>query len=459
MKFKPLFALMLLACSAQAQEKRGTVSDSAAFRRIASEVLVNGTCYDNLRVLCKQIGHRLSGSKQAEQAVSWGEKTLREAGADRVWLMPVDVPNWVRGKESLALQFAGRKEYQSIPVLSIGNTVGTDGKTLEREIIMIEDLDELKALSKDKVKGRIIFFNHAFPPEIINTFEGYGVAGPYRWIAPNFGSAWGADGVIIRSVSTGKDDFPHTGSMRYADTVRQIPAVAIGNYSADLLAAECKKGTVKAKLISNCKMMGTKPSYNVIGEIIGTDFPDQIVVAGGHLDSWDVGEGAHDDGAGIVQSIEIIRTMKALGIRPKRTLRVVLFMNEENGVKGGYAYADSAKAKGERHIFALESDAGGFSPRGIGLDMKPEKKAYVRSYASLFRPYGVYDFDQEEGGVDISLLSRQGVPTAGLLPDPQRYFDFHHTANDVFENVNHRELKLGAAVMTQLIYLVTEYGF
>jgi Zn-dependent M28 family amino/carboxypeptidase len=205
-------------------------------------------------------------------------------------------------------------------------------------------------------------------------------------------------------------------------------------------------------------MEGTKLSYNVIGELKGTAFPEEIVVVGGHLDSWDVGEGAHDDGAGCVQAIEVIRTLHKLGMKPKRTIRAVLFMNEENGLKGGLAYNDSALAKNEQHILALESDAGGFSPRGIGLAMDAGKQKHIRSYRHLFLPYGVYDFEQNEGGADISPMQRRGVPGSGLIPDPQRYFDLHHTPADVFEAVNHRELKLGAVVMTQFIYLISETG-
>ncbi len=236
-----------------------------------------------------------------------------------------------------------------------------------------------------------------------------------------------------------------------------MPAVAIGNFSADKLAAACAQNKIKAQLISNCGMKGTKRSYNVIGELKGSERPYRFIVVGGHLDSWDVGEGAHDDGAGCVQSIEVLRSFKALGIKPKHTLRVVLFMNEENGVKGGLAYADSAAANKEEHIFAMESDAGGFVPRGIGLEMGDALKQKIRSWSPLFMPYGVYDFSQEEGGVDIGPLKKLNVPLAGLLPDPQRYFDLHHSKNDVFETVSHRELKLGAWTMAALIYLTDQH--
>lgn len=431
--------------------------DSVMVRKISDEIMLRGTCYENLRVLCKTVGHRLSGSSAAAQAVTWGEAAMKQAGADRVWLQPVKVPHWVRGKENLRLKF-GSAQAVEVPVLSIGNTVGTDGKLLEAEIVMVNNIEEFNKLSKDQVKNKIVYFNYRFRQDLLETFEGYGDAGKYRWTAPNMASAKGAAGVIIRSVSTGEDDYPHTGSMRYADSVKKIPAVAIGNESADMLEKEYVAGQTKAMLSSECKMLEDVLSYNVIGEIKGSEHPEEIIVVGGHLDSWDVGEGAHDDGAGCVQSIEVIRALKASGIKPKRTIRAVLFMNEENGLKGGIAYADSAKAKKEKHILAIETDAGGFSPRGFGLNMEVGKKKQIQRFRDIFLPYGVYDFEGDEGGADISPLSKDGVPTSGLRPDSQRYFDYHHTAADVFEAVNHRELKLGAVSLSALVYLVSEYG-
>ncbi|WP_276134621.1 M28 family peptidase [Polluticoccus soli] len=449
----------LLLCSLLSISATGSfANDSLTLKTMSDEIMLRGACYNNLRVLCKQIGHRLSGTPAAAKAVEWGQNALTVAGADKVWLQPVDVPYWIRGKESLKFQFGKDKKIVEVPVLSIGNTVGTDGKILSAPLIMVNSIDEFNALPAEKVKGSIVFFNYRFRQDIINTFDGYGDCGKYRWTAPNMAAAKGAVGTIIRSVSTGLDDAPHTGSMRYADTVKPIPAMAIGNTSADMLEKKMKEGNATAFMQSECRMEGTVRSYNVIGEITGSEYPESIVLVGGHLDSWDVGEGAHDDGAGCVQSIEVIRALKALGIRPKRTVRAVLFMNEENGLKGGLAYGDSAKARNERHILAIETDAGGFSPRGISLDMGESEREQIKAYRNLFLPYGVYDFTQEHGGADISPLRKQGVPAAGLVPDPQRYFDLHHTPNDVFEAVNHRELKLGAVTLTALVYLVSEHG-
>ncbi len=431
--------------------------DSVMMRRIADTVLLHSPCYSNLRVLCKTIGHRISGSPEAARAVVWGEQMMKATGADKVWLQPVDVPYWVRGKEKLRLKY-GNEQYHDVTMLSLGNSTGTDGKVVEAPLILVHNLEEFNALPAEEVKGKIVFFNYRFRQDLISTFEAYGDAVKYRGSGAIWASKKGAVGVIIRSMSTGVDDVPHTGSIR-KDTLTKIPAVAIGNLSADKLEQEYAKGKVMASIQNEAHMMPNPVrSYNVIGEIKGSEHPEQIIIVGGHLDSWDVGEGANDDGSGVVQSMEVIRAFKALGIRPKHTIRAVLFMNEENGLKGGLAYADSAKANHEQHILAIETDAGGFSPRGLGLEMPEAKKEKIRAFAPLFLPYGVYDFYKEEGGSDISPLAKQDVPIMGLLPDPQRYFDLHHTNNDVFENVNHRELKLGASTLAQIIYLVDEHG-
>lgn len=451
MKLQLVAAAILSTTTLQAQQ-----TDSILLRKLSNEIMLHSTCYENLRDLTKNIGHRLSGSESANKAVHWAVQKLKDAGADTVYLQPVEVPHWVRGKEYLKVQWAG-DIYQEIEMLSLGNTEGTSGKELVKPIICVSDLAEFEQLDPALVKDKIVFFNYKFRQDIINTFEGYGDAVIYRWVAVNKAAKKGAAAVIIRSVSTAPDAVAHTGASRYDNDVPHIPAVAIGNTSADRLAEACKQRSVLGALYSECRMIGTAPSFNVIGELKGSDRADEYIVAGGHLDSWDVGEGAHDDGAGCVQAIELIRSFKALAIKPRRTIRAVMYMNEENGVRGGHAYADSALARREQHVFAMESDAGGFVPRGVGLDMPSAHKSLVQSWASLFLPYGVYDFDQEEGGVDIGPLKKQQVPLAGLLPDPQRYFDLHHSRSDVFETVNHRELKLGAWVMAAMVVMADKY--
>ncbi len=456
MKLKLLVLFTALPCVSLFAQK----DDSAMFRKISDEIMLHGQCYDNLRILCKQVGNRLSGTAGAEKAVVWGEKAMKETGADLVRLQACDVPYWYRGKESLALQYDKKGTFRKTTALSLGNSHGTDGKVLDAEVVMVHNFDEFRALPNDAVKGKIIFFNYRFRQDFTFTFNGYGDGVKYRWASPSIAASRGAVGVLIRSMSTGADDFPHTGGMHYNDSFAMIPEMALGNYTADTLERNCLKGIVRARMQSECYMKPSKVrSYNVIGEIKGSETPEKIITVGGHLDSWDVGEGAHDDGAGCVQSMEIIRAFKALGIKPKCTIRAVLFMNEENGDKGGEAYADTARVRHENHVLAIESDAGGFSPRGIGMEMSEDKKEKIIKYKDLFLPYGVYDFSREEGGTDISPLKKElNVPLAGLLPDTQRYFDVHHTNNDVFETVNHRELKLGAVVMAQLIWLTDQYG-
>ena len=446
---------MLLCLSLGAQQ-----SDSIMFRHISDEILLHAQSYENLRQLCKNIGHRISGSKEAAAAVVWGQHAMEETGADKVWLQPCDVPYWYRGQESLMLKYGKNGKFKKVPALSLGNSQGTNGKPLDAEIVMVHSFDEFRALPESSVKGKIIFFDYRFRQDMVFTFQGYGDAVKYRWASPSIAASRGAVGVLIRSMSTGEDDFPHTGGMHYNDSFAKIPEMALGNKTSDTLEAFCRDGHATARMQSECYM---KPdmvrSYNVIGEIRGSETPEKIITVGGHLDSWDVGEGANDDGSGCVQSMEVLRAFKALGIRPKCTIRAVLFMNEENGDKGGEAYADSAKSKHEDHVLAIETDAGGFSPRGIGLEMPDNKKAAIMKYEDLFLPYGVYDFTREEGGTDIGPLKKQlSTPLAGLLPDSQRYFDIHHTDNDIFENVNHRELKLGSVVLAQLIWLVDQYG-
>lgn len=423
---------------------------------IAAHILLNGKCYEDLRVLTKTIGHRLSGTPEFDKAIAWGEKTLREAGADRVLLQPVWVPKWVRGKENLELELEGKGKFQNVKALSLGNAVGTGGKTISAPVVMVKTKEEFDALPASQVKDKIVFFNYAFRQDFPTTFQGYGDAIWLRGYAPVAAGSKGAKAIIIRSLSTGLEDVPHTGSLWYRDSVQKIPAFAIGNTTAEQLAAALGRGSVSAKMMSEAQMHDSVLTYNVIGELKGTE--EGYIVVGGHLDSWDVGEGAQDDGAGCVQAIEVIRAFKEMGIRPKHTIRAVLFANEENGARGGRAYADSARAKNEKHILAMESDAGGYAPRGIGLVMDEARKEKVRAWKPYFLPLGVYNFDVEDGGVDISFLGKDGVPLAGLIPDSQRYFDMHHSENDVFEIVDHRELKLGAATMAALVWLVDTYG-
>ena len=427
--------------------------DSLQFRNIADEILVNGTAYKNLYDLTKNIGHRLSGSAAYEKATNWAVLKLKEAGADKVWMEEVMVPVWERGKESLQIKDQSGK-WKSIRMLSLGNSEGTKGKDVEAEIIFAKSKEDFDKLSDAEIKGKIVFFNYAFNQKFITTGQAYGDAGKYRRNAASWAGKRGAKAVIIRSLSSALDDVPHTGMMKYdADDTFKIAAVAIGPKSADELEKALKSQKVFAKLNSNCAMKGEKRSHSVIGEITGK-IDNSVIAVGGHLDSWDVGEGAQDDGAGIVQSIEILRAFKKMGLKNNHTIRVICFANEENGVKGGNQYAENVKKNNEKHLFAIESDGGGFTPRGVALVMSAEKRAQIQSWKNLFLPYGVYNFEMQYAGTDVEPLHDLDVPVAELVPDSQRYFDIHHSDEDTFEKVNRRELLLGAVTMGQLLYMI-----
>ncbi|AZA83332.1 peptidase M28 [Chryseobacterium lactis] len=429
-----------------------TKEDSIQFKKISTEILNNGKGYNELRELTKNIGHRLSGSEAYEKSVKWAEQKLRDAGADKVWLQEVMIPVWERGKESLHIK-TSNGSWKSLKMLSLGNSEGTGGKDVSGEIIMVKSMEEYDKLPAEKVKDKIIFFNYPFNQSFIETFKGYSDAAKYRTTAASLTAKKGGKFAIIRSLSSAFDDVPHTGAMRYEDKVSKVPAVAVGSTTADELEALLKNQKITAKLNSNCGMKGEKLSHSVIGEITGKK-DQSVIVVGGHLDSWDVGEGAHDDGAGIVQSIEVLRTFRKLGIQNNHTIRVVCFANEENGVKGGIQYGKVAKEKNEKHLFAIESDAGGFAPRGIALDMDDVKRKEIQGWSKLFLPYGVYNFQEKFSGTDLYPLHDMGVPAAELMPDSQRYFDIHHTEEDTFDKVNRRELLLGATTLTHIIYMI-----
>lgn len=433
--------------------------DSIIIRKISNEVLANGTAYENLRYLCKKVGPRLSGSPQAQKAVDATFKMLKDAGADTVYLQACMVPHWVRGeKEQGYIQVANGTKYQ-LKLCALGNSEGTGKKGLTAPVIEVRNFQELDRLGAEVIKGKIVFFNFPMNPTHIKTFIAYGESGAYRTRGPARAAKYGAVGVLVRSLASNHDDFPHTGTTIYNDSFPKIPAVAISTNDAEWLSRQLmKKMVATAYIRTTSTMLPDAPSFNVVGEIRGTEMPDEIITVGGHLDSWDLAEGAQDDGAGCMQSIEVLRAFKATGLRPKRTIRAVMFMNEENGGRGAAKYLELAKEKKEKHIFALESDAGGFTPRGFGLDMSKEKRDKVEAWKNLFYPYGVYEISAGGGGADIGPLKQIGTALAGFSPDSQRYFDLHHAATDTFEAVSKRELHLGAVNMAALVYLVDKYG-
>ncbi|MEP6617121.1 MAG: M20/M25/M40 family metallo-hydrolase [Ginsengibacter sp.] len=434
------------------------VNDSVMVKKIVDETMTNGMAYKNLRILCKQVGARLSGSPQFLKAVSVTTRMMKDAGADTVFVQPCMVPHWVRGeKEKGYILMAGGKNYD-FHLCALGNSEGTGVRGISAPVIEIRSMQELDQAGSN-LKGKIVFFNFRMNPTYVTTFRAYGESGVSRTHGPSLAAKYGAIGAIVRSLSDNLNNNPHTGVTLYNDSFPKIPAVAISTNDAEYLSRELeKRASVVCYFRTTSKNLPDAGGFNVIGEIRGTEFADEIITVGGHLDSWDLAEGANDDGTGVVQSMEVLRTLKAAGIHPKRTVRAVLFANEENGGRGSKQYLAEAKRKNEKHIFALESDAGGFTPRGFSLEMQPEARNRIMSWKNLFYPSSVYDFTIGGSGSDIGPLKEIGASLAGLSPDTQRYFDIHHASTDVFENVSERELHLGAANMTALIYLVSEYG-
>ncbi|MRI02021.1 M20/M25/M40 family metallo-hydrolase [Kriegella sp. EG-1] len=436
-------------------------ADESQLRKIYDVSLTNAKGYDWLNHLSNQIGGRLSGSIQAQQAVDYTKAQLEKLGLDRVWLQPVMVPKWVRGTPEFAYFESTPGTSTNVPICALGGSVATQPGGLKANIIEVQGIEELKIIGREKIEGKIVFFNRPFDQKLISTFDAYAGCVDQRYMGAAEASKYGAVGIIVRSMSSRLDDLPHTGSMSYGDTPvkNRIPAAAISTKGADLLSTTLKLNSdTKFYFKQNCEQLEDVKSYNVIGEIKGSTHPNEIMVVGGHLDSWDLGDGSHDDGAGCVQSMEVLRLLKETGYKPKRTIRVVLFMNEENGLRGGNEYAKVAKSKGEHHVFALESDAGGFTPRGFSLDCSDANFEKVQSWKALFEPYLIHMFVRGQSGADINPLKNSEMLLAGLRPDLQRYFDHHHAANDTFEHVNKRELQMGAATMASLVYLVDKYG-
>lgn len=452
-----LFLTLLLASTPFFSQS----DDEKQIKAIYDKALTDGQAYEWLDYLSNQIGGRLSGSVQAQQAVEYTKGQLDSLGLDRVWLQPVMVPKWVRGLPEFAYMETKPGLTTNLPICALGGSVATPDGGLKANIVEVQGIEDLQKLGKDKIAGKIVFYNRPMDPTLISTFASYSGCVDQRYSGAAEAAKYGALGVIVRSMNLRSDDYPHTGSMSYGDTPvsQRIPAAAISTNGADLLSTTLKLNpNIKFYFKQNCKQYEDVQSYNVIGEIKGTTYPNEVMVVGGHLDSWDLGDGSHDDGAGCVQSMDVLRLLKKTGYKPKRTIRVVLFMNEENGLRGGNKYAEVALSKNENHVFALESDSGGFTPRGFSLDCSDENFDQIQSWKSLFEPYLIHLFVKGYSGADIGPMKNPDIVLAGLVPDSQRYFDHHHAENDTFEHVNKRELELGAASMASLVYLMDKYG-
>ncbi|MCX6557652.1 MAG: M20/M25/M40 family metallo-hydrolase [Candidatus Aminicenantes bacterium] len=452
--FLPIAISLVITLSGCSAKK-----DTEVFADIYKTAAGDTSSYQTLRVLCKNYPNRLCGTLLSIQAIRYMKGVMAQEGFDRVYLQECSVAHWQRGSQEVGAIRSKKFGETKLSLCALGNSVGTAVNGLQAGVVEVASFEQLAKLGEKAVKGKIIFFNKTMDPGKANTFEAYGEVVSLRFAGASVAARYGAEAVVIRSITTAVDTFPHTGVMRYRDTPKQIPAFALATAYADIvskqLAADPK---LKLFLKSDCKLLADEKSFNLIGEVRGSEFADEIITVGGHIDAWDITEGAHDDGGGCVQAIAVWKIFRAIGYRPKRTLRVVLFMDEELNQRGGKKYAAAALLKKEKHLFALESDGGCDRPIGFSFDTKKEYLAKFQSYRNLFAPYGVTLFINEGSGVDVGFLKEQNAVLGELLADPGHYFDYHHSGYDTFERVNKDYLNQGSATLASLIYLFDKYG-
>lgn len=450
--------LLFVGLSLNAQKEEEVNSQ---IKEIYRQALTQGKSYDWLNHLTNQIGGRLSGSLNAERAIKWAKEELDTLPLDSVWLQTVMVPKWVRGTFEYANIESSPGNTINVNICALGGSIATPSVGIRANVIEVNQIDELAKLGKDKIKGKIVFFNRPMQADLINTFKAYGGAVDQRYNGAAEAAKYGALAVIVRSLNFRLDDYPHTGVMSYGDLPinKRIPAAAISTNDAELLSSMIALNPkLRFFVKQNCKNYPEVKSHNVIAQINGEVSPEKIILVGAHLDSWDLGDGAHDDGAGVVQSMEVMRLMSQKGFRPKNTIRVVLFANEENGLKGAKAYSKNVKKSKEQHLLALESDTGGFSPRGFNFDTKEKYLKRILSWKPYFDPYYIHLFEGSGSGADVNLLKGSALVLAGLKTDSQRYFIHHHSEMDTFDQINKRELEIGAATMAALVYLTDQLG-
>ena len=452
---KFLFLFLLINCNLISSQ------DEIIIKNIFDAGFTKSKAYSWLDYLSNQIGGRLSGSFEAELAVKWSKKELDKLNFDKVWLQPVMVPRWVRGPKEFALIETEPGVTFNVPVAALGGSVATPSVGIKSNVIELQSIAELEILGKENIDGKIVFFNRPMDPKFVTTFTAYGTAVDQRALGALEASKYGAIGVIVRSMTLRNDDFPHTGGLTYGalPVSERIPAAAISTNAADKLSSLLKiKPDLKFLLRQQCKQLPDAQSYNVIAEKRGSTYPEEVILIGGHLDSWDIGDGSHDDGAGVVHSMDLINLFNEIDYKPKRTIRVVLFMNEENGLRGSLKYKEIADREGVDHIFAIESDAGGFRPLGFSFTCNDSNFLRILEWKKLFAPYFINVFIKGGSGADISNLRKDNNVLSGLRPNSQRYFDYHHTEIDTFDAINKRELEMGSSAIASLVYLFDNYG-
>jgi carboxypeptidase Q len=428
-----------------------------AVARLAALGLEQEGAFAILRDLTS-VGPRLTGSPGASAGVEMARGIMEDLGFENVRLEPVTVNRWVRGEKEEAgvadERVAGRFP---LAITALGNSVGTPPEGLVAPIVEVHSLKEMAGLKRD-IEGSIVFFNRPMDRKRIDPGRAYGEAIDQRVRGASEAARYGAVAVLVRSLTFRKDDNPHTGMMTYDPAAPKIPAAAVSTADADRMNALLQENPrLKVRMKMDCRDLGPSPSFNVLGEIRGSELPGEIILVGGHLDSWDLGVGAHDDGAGCAASIEALRLIRESGLKPKRTIRAVMFMDEEFGGTGGRAYAAAEGRKGEIHISAIESDAGGFLPLGIATGSK-KTSASIRKWLPLFEPLGIRWSRPGGGGVDVGPLSAGGTALLGIVTDSQRYFDAHHSALDVLAAVHPRELEIGAVAIAAYAYVLAQEG-
>ena len=439
-----------------------TPAQLATMAKLRDEALADPYALDELRHLTDNIGPRISGSPQAQAAVEYVAAEMRALGAE-VTLEKTTVPHWVRGVETgalLAWKGQAPGTTQKIVLTALGSSVATPADGLTAEVVVVNDWADLKTHDPATLKGRIVLFNKKFDKQLAAQEGGiyaYGSAVQYRAAAPIVGASVGAAAVLVRSVGGADYRIPHTGQTMYADGIPKIPAAAVTAEDADLLANLTSQGPVSMHLTLTPQTLPDATSYNVIADWKGTEHPEQVVVVSGHLDSWDLGTGAIDDGAGVVVSMQAIHLLQKLGIHPKRTVRFIAWMSEEEGSQGAATYIKEHEKEVANHIGAIESDLGAGHPDGVMYAGKPALDDWLRPVAQALAPIGAETFrSSPETGEDIAVLTEKGVPSFAPSQDGRFYFNYHHTPADTFDKVNPRELSENAAVMTVLAYALAD---
>lgn len=432
-------------------------NDSIMIKTFFDQALTGEKLNSDLLFLTKKIGSRISGSAHARKAVAWARMRMQQIAPDTVYLQEVIVPHWERGsKEKSFFQIDDRKVEMN--VCALGGSIGTEG-VLQAGIVEVRSWAELAAIKDSELKGKFVFFNRAMDPKEVETYKAYLGAVDQRSKGAMEAAKRGAIGVLVRSLTLKEDDVPHTGAASYDIHTKKVPAAAIGIKSANLLsAALIKDPHLMFSLKMDCVQLPEEKSYNVIGELKGAKYPNEYVTVGAHLDSWDLGEGAADDGTGVVQTFAVLKALKNSSKRPDRSFRAILYMNEESGAHGAVQYAKEAREKNETHIASLESDVGGFTPRGFRVDGSEIVINQIKAWKELFVPYKMGEIFPNQRGIDLVPMKGLSRAMISLECDDQRFFDIHHSASDTYDKINIREVELGAASISALSYLILKYG-